>query len=220
MGCYDRAMLQLRNTLDTDCNVSAAEVIFDRPIRHVFSFVNRCTQFANPSIRPMLRDSWSAKDNAMRARFARTYEALNARPRALPPLVVGARVCPNQRGSHPNKWDRSGGVVDVGYNEQYLAKIDGSGGHTLCNRRFLRQYVHPPTYMYRRVNVTSVSCVKRHCCPTTPRYDAGNQTGSVSCSHYARAPSTSYTRVSCCTENPSIDMLGRWPKVRTHQVRV
>ena len=48
-----RAMLQLRNTPDPDCNVSPAEVIFGRPIRDAFSFVNRCTKFENPSIRPM-----------------------------------------------------------------------------------------------------------------------------------------------------------------------
>ena len=51
----------------------------------------------------------------------------------------------NQRGPHPNKWDRSGVVVDVGDNEQYLVKIDGSGRLTLRNRRFLRQFVQPST---------------------------------------------------------------------------
>ena len=50
-----RAMLQLRNTPDPDCNVSPAEVIFGRPTRHAFSFVNRCTKFDNPLIRPMWR---------------------------------------------------------------------------------------------------------------------------------------------------------------------
>ena len=141
-----RAMLQLRNTPDPDCNVSPAEVIFGRPIRDAFSFVNRCTKFENPSIRPMWREAWSAKENAMRARFARTSEALNAHSRALPPLVIGTRVyVQNQRGPHPNKWDRSGVVVDVGDNEQYLVKIDGSGRLTLRNRRFLRQFVQPST---------------------------------------------------------------------------
>ena len=87
-----RAMLQLRNTPDPDCNVSPAEVIFGRSIRDAFSFVNRCTKFENPSIRPMSRDAWSAKENAMRARFARTSETLNADLRALPQLMIGARV--------------------------------------------------------------------------------------------------------------------------------
>ena len=141
-----RAKLQLRNTPDPDCNVSPAEVIFGRPIRDAFSFVNRCTKIENPSIRPMWREAWSAKENAMRARFARTSEALNAHSRALPPLVIGARVyVQNQRGPHTNKWDRSGVVVDVGDNEQYLVKIDGSGQLTLRNRRFLRQFVQPST---------------------------------------------------------------------------
>ena len=35
-----RAMLQARNTPEPDCNVSPAEVVFGRPIRDAFSFVN------------------------------------------------------------------------------------------------------------------------------------------------------------------------------------
>ena len=87
-----RSMLQIRNTLDPECNVSPAEVMFGRPIRDAFSFVIRCTKFENPSIRPMWRDAWSAKENAMRARFARTSEALNAHSRAIPPLVICAKT--------------------------------------------------------------------------------------------------------------------------------
>ena len=59
--------------------------------------------------------------------------------------------------------------------------------------------------MYRQATVMSVSCVKRHCSPTTPWDDPGNQAGSVSCSHCARAPSTSYASVSYCTEPTSIN---------------
>ena len=36
-----RAMLQLRNTRDPDCNLSPAQIIFGRPLRDLFSFVNR-----------------------------------------------------------------------------------------------------------------------------------------------------------------------------------
>ena len=36
-----RALLQLRNTPDPDCNVSPAQIIFGRPLKDAFSFINR-----------------------------------------------------------------------------------------------------------------------------------------------------------------------------------
>ena len=36
-----RAMLQLRNTPNPDCNVSPAQIVFGRPLRDALSFVNR-----------------------------------------------------------------------------------------------------------------------------------------------------------------------------------
>ena len=89
--------------------------------------------------------------------------------------------------------------MDVGDNEQYLVKIGGSGRLTYATNG------RPALDMNRRTTVISVYCVKRHCSPTTPRHDAGNQAGSVSCSHCTRAPSTSYASVSCCTGTPSIN---------------
>ena len=55
-GCLNndnllRAMLQVRNTLDSDCNVSPAEVVFGRPIKDAFSFCNRVKSFTNPEVR-------------------------------------------------------------------------------------------------------------------------------------------------------------------------
>ena len=46
-----RALLQVRNTPDPDCNISPAEIIFGRQIRDSFSFVNRLPKFDNPHIR-------------------------------------------------------------------------------------------------------------------------------------------------------------------------
>ena len=47
-----RALLQVRNTPDPDCNLSPAQVIFGRPIRDAFSFMNRIPKFDNVNIRP------------------------------------------------------------------------------------------------------------------------------------------------------------------------
>ncbi|XP_020901236.1 uncharacterized protein K02A2.6, partial [Exaiptasia diaphana] len=43
-----RAILQLRNTPDADCNISPAQIIFGRPIRDTLSFVNKLEKFSNP----------------------------------------------------------------------------------------------------------------------------------------------------------------------------
>ena len=47
----------------------------------------------------------------------------------------------------PNKWDKSGLVVEALNYDQYRIKVDGSGRLTLRNRRFLK--VFTPMTEYR-----------------------------------------------------------------------
>ena len=71
-------------------------------------------------------------------------ERLNAHARQLPQLEIGERVfIQNQNGPHPNKWDRSGIVLESLGHDQYTVKVDGSGRLTKRNRRFLRHYTLP-----------------------------------------------------------------------------
>ena len=136
-----RAILQLRNTPDRDCNLSPAQIIFGRPLRDSLTFVNRLEKFSNPHIRPLWRQAWTAKEEALRTRMARTTESLQTHCRPLRPLSVGDRVfLQNQQGPNPTKWDRSGLVVESLNHDQYRVKVDGSGRLTLRNRRFLRAY--------------------------------------------------------------------------------
>ena len=123
-------MLQLRNTPDKDCKVSPAQTIFGKPLRDVFSFVNRDIKFTNPAISPLWRGAWSAKEEALKSRFMKSVEQLNAHANKLSELSVGNRVfAQNQFGPHPNKWDKSGVVVECKNFDQYLVKIDGSGSY-------------------------------------------------------------------------------------------
>ena len=46
-----RALLQLRNIPDPDCDLSPAEIVFGHPLRDAFSFVNRLATFSNRFIR-------------------------------------------------------------------------------------------------------------------------------------------------------------------------
>ena len=134
-----RAMLQLRNTPDPDCNISPAQIVFGRPLRDTLSFVNRLEKFSNPHVRPRWRQAWAAKEQALRSRLTRTTESLTAHSRPLRPLALGQKVfLQNQQGTSPTKWDRSGIVVESLGHDQYRVKVDGSGRLTLRNRRFLR----------------------------------------------------------------------------------
>ena len=99
--------LQARNTPDPDCNISPAQVVFGRPIRDTFSFISRSIQNSNQSIRPIWREAWSQKEDAMRARMPRSTEALDMHMRLLSLLSLSDKLfLQNQRGSHPNKWDQ------------------------------------------------------------------------------------------------------------------
>ena len=145
---FVRAILQLRNTPDPDCNVSPAQIIFGHPLRDSLSFANRLEKFSNPHIRTTWRQAWSAKEEALRSRFMRTTESLSDHSRPLRPLACGEKVfIQNQHGSSPTKWDRSGTVVETLDHDQYRIKVDGSGRLTLRNRRFLRAYTPATPYI-------------------------------------------------------------------------
>ena len=136
-----RALLQLRNTPDPDCNLSPAQIIYGRPIRDSLSFVNRLEKYSNPHIRPTWREAWASKEDALRARFSNTSEALNEHAKPLVPLKTGDKCFfQNQAGNNPKKWHRTGTVVEVADHDQYVVKVDGSGRLTKRNRRFLRVF--------------------------------------------------------------------------------
>ena len=52
-----RALLQLRNTPDPDCDLSPAEIVFGHLLRDAFSFVNRHATFSNRFIRRTWREA-------------------------------------------------------------------------------------------------------------------------------------------------------------------
>ena len=141
-------MLQLRNTPDADCKLSPAQILFGHPLRDAFGFVNRCPKFENPEIQSIWRKSWACKEDALRARFAKSVEKSNENAHTLSNLEIGERVfLQNQSGKHPNKWDRSGVVIESLGHDQYNVKVDGTGRVTPRNRRFLRRYTldeNPP----------------------------------------------------------------------------
>ena len=131
-----RAILQYRNTPDPVTKISPAMCVFGRPIRDFIPV-------APGKFRP--HDTWretlTAREEALRKRHVRMADVLAEHTKRLLPLVVGDFVrIQNQTGPYPNKWDKTGRVVEVRQHDQYVVKVDGSGRVTSRNRRFLRKF--------------------------------------------------------------------------------
>jgi len=138
---FIRAMLQLHNTPDPDCNMSPAQIIFGRHSRDSLSLINRLEKYTNPYVHPTWRQAWNAKEEALRSRISRTTESLQAHSRPLRPLAPRDTVfIQNKQGNNPTKWDRSDTAEESLSHDQYRIKINGSERLKLRNRRFLRGY--------------------------------------------------------------------------------
>ena len=131
-----RAILQYRNTPDPDTKISPAMCVFGRMIRDFIPVIP-----GKYLPHDTWRDTLRAREDALRKRHIKMHEYWSEHTRRLPALVVGDYVrIQNQTGQHPNKWDRTGTVVEVKQHDQYQIKVDGCGRVTLRNRRFLRKF--------------------------------------------------------------------------------
>ena len=131
------AMLQYRNTPDPETKLSPAMCVFGRPIK---DFIPVLPGRYQPH--PTWQDTLDKREEALRVRHIKAEERWAEHTRRLPPLRVGDAVrIQNQVGPHPNKWDKTGVVVEVRQFDQYVVRVDGSGRATLRNRKFLRRYV-------------------------------------------------------------------------------
>ena len=150
---FTQAILQFRNTPDPDNGMSPAEIIFSRKLRDTLPVKPNSQVFGNINIRPVWREIWRKREDTLKTRFAKQVETLE-KTRVLFPLQVGdtCRI-QNQTGHFPRKWDRTGRVVQVNGNDQYVVKVDGSGRLTLRNRKYLRQ-IQPLTIAPHRPNPT------------------------------------------------------------------
>ena len=140
IDAFQQAILQYRNTPDPNTKLSPAMCIFGRPTKDLIPILP-----GKYHPHQTWRESLLLREAALRHRHIIQQEKWSEHTKALPPLRVGDRVrIQNQTGPHPNKWDRTGVVVEVRQFHQYLIRVDGSGRQTLRNRKFLRKYT--PVY--------------------------------------------------------------------------
>ena len=133
-----RAIMQHRNTPDTEYGISPAQLVFGRPIRDFLPV--RPGDFSPSEV---WIDNREKRELAMRKRIMKGTEKWTEHTRDLPALNPGTRVLiQNQYGAGKaaKRWDRSGLVIEnLGFNK-YRVKIDGSGRVTDRNRQFLKQF--------------------------------------------------------------------------------
>ena len=140
-----QALLTQRNTPDPGCKLSPAQILLGRNLKDSLPYVRKSVMtYNNPQISNMWRDAWSKKEEALRSRYVKSLENLSEHTKSLPPLNCGDHVMiQNQTGPFPNKWGKSGVVVELKDYHQYVVKVDGSGRLTVRNRKFLRKF-NPP----------------------------------------------------------------------------
>ena len=133
-------LLQYRNTPQAYSGTSPAQILFGRTLKDRIPIPPGTTIFEHGHTAPIWQETWKAREEALRVRFGKQLELLRRNTRDLPGLNAGDRCqIQNQHGTHANKWDRTGRVVEALPYNQYLVRVDGSGRITRRNRKALRK---------------------------------------------------------------------------------
>ena len=138
---FQKAILQYRNTPDPSTKISPATIVFGRSIKDLIPVLP-----GKYHPHPYWTQLMLQRERTLDQRHARDHDRWTEHSRPLPPLRVGDRVrVQNQTGNYPNKWDKTGVIVEVKQYHQYNVKMTDTGRVTLRNRKYLRRYERPDT---------------------------------------------------------------------------
>ena len=130
-----RALLQHRNTPLQEVGLSPAQLLYGRTLKDCLPSMAEANK-----VRPEWRMVADDREKALAKRNIMNIERYNEHTRVLPELSVGDNVSvQNQTGPRPNRWEKTGIIVEKCANRQYVIRMDGSGRCTLRNRRFLKK---------------------------------------------------------------------------------
>merc|ERR1712106_1271177 len=130
-----RALMQYRNTPLTDLRLSPAQVVFNRQLR---DFLPVLPHKYKPS------QEWSLlqedRERALASRRSSDGSRLAQHTKQQKELPYGTQVAvQNQTGRNPNKWDKTGTVIETRPHSQVVVRLDGSRRMTLRNMQFIKE---------------------------------------------------------------------------------
>ena len=140
-----QAILAQRNTPDPGCKLSPTLISSGRNLKNSLPYIRKIVMaYNNEYISNMRRNAWSKKEETLRSRYVKSLGSLSEYTKSLQPLNCGDHVMiQNQTGNFPNKWGKSGVLVELKDYHQHVVKVDGSSRLTIRNRKFLRKFNHP-----------------------------------------------------------------------------
>ena len=109
-----RGMLQIRNTPESDTGLSPAQILLGRKLRDSLPVIppipHKTTVFDQDSpVSAAWKETWEAKEQALKSRLSKQVEKLDVGLHALKPLIVGDQVrIQNQSGSCPTSGQSPG----------------------------------------------------------------------------------------------------------------
>ena len=137
---FARAILQYRNTPLAGIGLSPAQLYLHR---HLRDFIPSEPTLYKPDKKWI--EAAEKREEAVAQRNAKLMTSYNTTASSLMPLEIGDPVSMQNTSGKQTKqkrWDRTGQIVEVLPDRQYMIKVDGSGRVTKRNRKFLRK-VHP-----------------------------------------------------------------------------
>ena len=134
-----RAMMQYRNTPNSETRLSPAQVVFGRQIKDFLPVLGH--KYEPKQEWGLVQD---ARDRVMARRLERDGARLEMYTKKQKLIPVGDSVAvQNQTGRFPTKWDKTGTVVENLDHDKVRVRLDGSRRLTVRNRRFVKKIVSP-----------------------------------------------------------------------------